>query len=201
MKNIDLVYRYLQKYSDKSIEKFCKLFHKPDQNGKFTAEDIPHLCDILLKIESELEDEHSYNIDWPLKDYILDTILRLAVQSKDDKWIDVIVEAMNRFRNIHRPYLEHANEVIISEFLFGELNENSQTVAIRRASFLNSLKTHISDYKQMLNNFCLDYIQLFEQRIQFEIGVNRDALEKSIGVAQEILSLLKNSTSTSSSNI
>lgn len=191
MKDIDLIYQYLKDSSDESIEKFCKLFCKSPEQERFVAEDIPQLCNVLLKIEYNLEDENSYNIDWPLKDNILDMILCLVVESEDGQWIDVIVRFMNSFNSIPRPYLQHANDVIISEFLFGELKEDPQIVAKRRNRFLKSLKSNYSDYTQTLNNFCLDYVQMFEKRIPFEVGVNRDALEKAVRIAKKILCFLK----------
>ena len=105
--NIDLIYQYLEEYSDKSIKKFCELFYNSPKEVGFIPEDIPQLCDVLFRIECNLEDENSYNIDWPLKDNILDTILCLAVESGDSHWIDVIVRFMNSFNSISRPYLQH----------------------------------------------------------------------------------------------
>ena len=191
MMNIDLIYQYLEEYSDKSIKKFCELFYNSPKEVGFIPEDIPQLCDVLFRIECNLEDENSYNIDWPLKDNILDTILCLAVESGDSHWIDVIVRFMNSFNSISRPYLQHANEVIISEFLFGELEEDPPKVEKRRDIFLKSLKSNCSNYKQTLNNFCLEYVQMFEKRIPFETGVNREALEKAIRVSKKILHFLK----------
>lgn len=78
MCSVDLIYQYLKEYSKETVEQFDDLMDQvmdqAKQGNVFAEEDIDDLCNLLFTVERDLEDESSYNIDWTIKDRIMETI-------------------------------------------------------------------------------------------------------------------------------
>lgn len=81
MRSVDLIYQYLKEYSKETVEQFDDLMDQAEQGNVFAEEDIDDLCNLLFTVERDLEDESSYNIDWTIKDRIMETIIILIWNS------------------------------------------------------------------------------------------------------------------------
>ena len=85
MCSVDLIYQYLKEYSKETVEQFDDLMDQvmdqAKQENVFAEEDIDDLCNLLFTVERDLEDESSYNIDWTIKDRIMETIIILIWNS------------------------------------------------------------------------------------------------------------------------
>lgn len=186
-----LIYQYFQEYSEKSIDEFYKLFDLKQIESIFEPSNIPQLLNTILRIETDLEDEHSHNIDWSIKDEIIDAVLILAFKSKETEWLNAICVAMNSYASTPREYLKHINKVILSEFLFSADQENSKMLLELRIQFLDSMKKYVRDYQSILADFCSNYINEFEGRISFEHGERKVLLQKMVNTAKQLLSFLQ----------
>jgi len=187
----NLIYQYLQEYSEKSLDEFYKLIDTKQIESVLEPSNIPQLLNAILRIETDLEDEHSHNIDWSIKDEVIDAVLILAFKSKETEWLKAISVAMNSFALTPREYLKHANSVILSEFLFSADQENSKILLELRVQFLDSMKKYVQNYQGILADFCSNYIGEFEGRIPFEHGERKVLLQKMVNTAKQMQSFLQ----------
>lgn len=172
MENPEVIYNYLLQYtdcsdnSDEAIEisnnalyELMDLLDDARDKNIFSTKDIPALFDIVLKIELELEDESSYNIEWSIKDQILELILNLICIDGVLVWGDTLSQTINKYRNVNREYIKFAVNKILSFFLFGKTSEYEKTAIENRIAFLKALQKNIPDYKELLISYCNDYIE------------------------------------------
>lgn len=187
----NLIYQYFQEYLEKTIDEFYALFDLKQIDSVFKPNDIPQLLNAILRIETDLEDKHSNNIDWSIKDEIINTVLILAFKSQETEWLNAITVAMNSYASTPREYLKHVNKVILSEFSFSADQENSKKLLESRIQFLDSMKEHVQDYHSILVNFCSDYIDEFEGKITFEYGERKVLLQKMVNTAKQLVVFLQ----------
>lgn len=167
----EVIYQYLQQYadctddSDEAIERsndalysLMDLLDTAKEDDIFSPKDIPELCNIVLKMELELEDEHSSNIEWSVKDQILELIMSLICIEGVSVWGDLLAQTINQFRQVNREYMIVAVEHLLSFFLFGKTSEDDKTIIENRIAFLEALQRNILDYWQLLISYCEAYI-------------------------------------------
>ena len=100
MCSVDLIYQYLKEYSKETVEQFDDLMDQvmdqAKQGNVFAEEDIDDLCNLLFTVERDLEDESSYNIDWTIKDRIMETIIILIWNSGQPTCFEIMAKAIGR---------------------------------------------------------------------------------------------------------
>lgn len=167
----EVIYQYLEQYadcsddSDEAIERandalnsLMDFLESTRENVILSPNDIPALWNIVLKMETELEDEGSYNIEWSVKDQILNLIIRLICVNGISVWGDTLAQTINQFRQIDREYMKAAVTRLLSFFLFGQTSEDEKAAAENRIAFLEALQRNIPDYRQLLLSFCETYL-------------------------------------------
>lgn len=172
MRDPEIIYQYLTQYvdcdddSDDAIEasnnalfSLVELLEEASQNNIFTAQDIPTLFNIIFKIETNLENEQSTNIEWSVKDQILKLSLNLVCSNGVPKWCDTLVKVIKQYRSTSKPYLKVAVEHILSCFIFTDTNEDRATSIENRIFFLETLQRTIPDCKKMLLKYFESYLE------------------------------------------
>ena len=74
--------RHVKDLSKESVELFDDLMDRAEQGGVFSEKDISDLCNLLFLVEKDLENESSYNIQWTLKDRIMEMIIILVIEKE-----------------------------------------------------------------------------------------------------------------------
>lgn len=92
MSNFELIYQYLKDLSKESVELFDDLMDRAEQGGVFSEKDISDLCNLLFLVEKDLENESSYNIQWTLKDRIMEMIIILVIEKESPICFEAIVD-------------------------------------------------------------------------------------------------------------
>lgn len=151
--NTDLLYEYLKEYSKESISKFDDIMNQAEQGSIFFEKDISQLCDLLFLVEKNLEDESSYNIDWTIKERIMETIIILTLKSPKAENFEAIAKAINKYKSISRPYLQYVIETFLTVFLLGTPQESENETAKNREAFLIAMKKYTENYQDILKNF------------------------------------------------
>mgnify|MGYP000093216417 CR=1 FL=1 len=142
MRSVDLIYQYLKEYSKETVEQFDDLMDQAEQGNVFAEEDIDDLCNLLFTVERDLEDESSYNIDWTIKDRIMETIIILIWNSGQPTCFEIIAKAIGKYSTLSRPYLKYVIETFLTVFLLGAPNQSENEIVRNRAIFLGAMKRH-----------------------------------------------------------
>lgn len=171
MQTPEVIYQYLLQYtdgtddSDEAVERanqalyaLMDLLDEAGRGGIFSAKDIPVLWNVVVRMELELEDEDSYNIEWSVKDQLLELIMNLVCMDGVSKWADTLAEMVDQGRQIDRAYMKTAVEHLLSFFLFGKTGEEGQNEAENRIAFGEALQRKIPDCRQMLLTYCEAYL-------------------------------------------
>ena len=171
MQTPEVIYQYLLQYtdgtddSDEAVERanqalyaLMDLLDEAGRGGIFSAKDIPALWNVVVRMELELEDEDSYNIEWSVKDQLLELIMNLVCMDGVSKWADTLAEMVDQGRQIDRAYMKTAVEHLLSFFLFGKTGEEGQNEAENRIAFGEALQRKIPDSRQMLLTYCEAYL-------------------------------------------
>ena len=127
MQTPEVIYQYLLQYtdgtddSDEAVERanqalyaLMDLLDEAGRGGIFSAKDIPALWNVVVRMELELEDEDSYNIEWSVKDQLLELIMNLVCMDGVSKWADTLAEMVDQGRQIDRAYMKTAVEHLLS---------------------------------------------------------------------------------------
>lgn len=179
MSHAEFMYQCFSEYSNKSIRKLTELIEQAEDQT-FSAKDIVPMCDMLLKVESELENEHSYNIDWSIKDEVVELILMLVMKNGVSIWADAITTAINKYAQISRPYLAMAIDTFLSVLIFTDTSTDKSTSIQNRLTFLKSLQKNVPDYKNLLISLCEKNIsQWMESNHMTEEEVKSMAIESN----------------------
>ena len=156
MRSVDLIYQYLKEYSKEPVEQFDDLMDQvmdqAEQGNIFAEEDIDDLCNLLFTVERDLEDESSYNIDWTIKDRIMETIIILIWNSGQPTCFEIIAKAIGKYSTLSRPYLKYVIETFLTVFLLGAPNQSENEIVRNRAIFLGAMKRHTQ--KEIVKKFC-----------------------------------------------
>ena len=156
MCSVDLIYQYLKEYSKETVEQFDDLMDQvmdqAKQGNVFAEEDIDDLCNLLFTVERDLEDESSYNIDWTIKDRIMETIIILIWNSGQPTCFEIIAKAIGKYSTLSRPYLKYVIETFLTVFLLGAPNQSENEIVRNRAIFLGAMKRHTQ--KEIVKKFC-----------------------------------------------
>ena len=152
MSSVDLIYQYLKEYSKETVEQFDDLMDQAEQESIFTEEDINALCHLLFSVERDLENESSYNIDWTIKDRIMETIIILIWNSGQPTCFEIIAKAIGKYSTLSRPYLKYVIETFLTVFLLGVPNQSEDEIVRNRAIFLGAMKGHTQ--KEIVKKFC-----------------------------------------------
>ncbi len=156
MRSVDLIYQYLKEYSKETVEQFDDLMDQvmdqAEQGNIFAEEDIDDLCNLLFTVERDLEDESSYNIDWTIKDRIMETIIILIWNSGQPTCFEIIAKAIGKYSTLSRPYLKYVIETFLTVFLLGAPNQSENEIVRNRAIFLGAMKRHTQ--KEIVKKFC-----------------------------------------------
>lgn len=156
MGNVDLLYQYLEEYSEDSILAFDDLMDQAESENLFCGNDIPALCTLLLNIEKNLEDESSCNIQWSSKDRITELIVMLALQESRPDYFAAIAKMMDQSSILSRPYLKRVFDTFLTVFLLGSPDQEEHEMKQNRNLFLDALKQHTKAYKDIVGTFCED---------------------------------------------
>ena len=156
MCSVDLIYQYLKEYSKETVEQFDDLMDQvmdqAKQGNVFAEEDIDDLCNLLFTVERDLEDESSYNIDWTIKDRIMETIIILIWNSGQPTCFEIIAKAIGKYSTLSRPYLKYVIETFLTVFLLGVPNQSEDEIVRNRAIFFGAMKGHTQ--KEIVKKFC-----------------------------------------------
>ena len=156
MRSVDLIYQYLKEYSKETVEQFDDLMDQvmdqAEQGNIFAEEDIDDLCNLLFTVERDLEDESSYNIDWTIKDRIMETIIILIWNSGQPTCFEIIAKGIGKYSTLSRPYLKYVIETFLTVFLLGAPNQSENEIVRNRAIFLGAMKRHTQ--KEIVKKFC-----------------------------------------------
>ena len=156
MRSVGIIYQYLKEYSKETVEQFDDLMDQvmdqAEQGNIFSEEDIDDLCNLLFTVERDLEDESSYNIDWTIKDRIMETIIILIWNSGQPTCFEIIAKAIGKYSTLSRPYLKYAIETFLTVFLLGAPNQSENEIVRNRAIFLGAMKRHTQ--KEIVKKFC-----------------------------------------------
>jgi len=152
MKNAELIYQYLKEFSNESIDAYNSLMEQAA--NIFTEQEIPELCQVLLKIETTLEDERSCNIDWSIKDSLVELIVILVIKYDVPRYADIMAQAINQYTQVTRPFLKTAVDTFLSIFIFANTSDDQNESAKNRFAFLEALQRNIPNYKDLLLEFC-----------------------------------------------
>jgi len=166
MTNVELIYQYLEEYSNETIEAYNVLLEKAQEEDIFTEHDIPELFRVLLKIETTLEDEGSCHIDWSIKDDLVETIAILIMKYGVSRWADTMAQAIGQYTQVTRPFLETAIDTFISVFLFTSTGHDQDESIENRFLFFEALQRNVPNYKDLLLKFCERNIALWMEREQ-----------------------------------
>ena len=139
MSSVDLIYQYLKVYSQKTVEQFDDLMDQvmdqAEQGNVFAEEDIDDWCNLLFTVERDLEDESSYNIDWTIKDRIMETIIILIWNSGQPTCFEIIAKAIGKYSTLSRPYLKYVIETFLTVFLLGVPNQSEDENCTKSSHF------------------------------------------------------------------
>lgn len=156
MRSVDLIYQYLKEYSKETVEQFDDLMDQvmdqAEQGNVFAEEDIDDLCNLLFTVERDLEDKSSYNIDWTIKDRIMETIIILIWNSGQPTCFEIIAKAIGKYSTLSRPYLKYVIETFLTVFLLGAPNQSENEIVRNRAIFLGAMKRYTQ--KEIVKKFC-----------------------------------------------
>ena len=123
-----------------------------EQGNIFSEKDIDDLCNLLFVVERDLENESSYNIDWTIKDRIMETIIILTWNSRQPTRFDTIAKAIGKYSTLSRPYLKNVIETFLSIFLLGTPNQSEDEIAQNQALFLSTMRAHTQT--EVVKRFC-----------------------------------------------
>lgn len=156
MRSVGIIYQYLKEYSKETVEQFDDLMDQvmdqAEQGNIFSEEDIDDLCNLLFTVERDLEDESSYNIDWTIKDRIMETIIILIWNSGQPTCYEIIAKAIGKYSTLSRPYLKYVIETFLTVFLLGVPNQSEDEIIRNRTIFLGAMKEHTR--KEIVKKFC-----------------------------------------------
>lgn len=156
MRSVGIIYQYLKEYSKETVEQFDDLMDQvmdqAEQGNIFSEEDIDDLCNLLFAVERDLEDESSYNIDWTIKDRIMETIIILIWNSGQPTCFEIIAKAIGKYSTLSRPYLKYVIETFLTVFLLGVPNQSEDEIIRNRTIFLGAMKEHTR--KEIVKKFC-----------------------------------------------
>lgn len=152
MRSVGIIYQYLKEYSKETVEQFDDLMDQAEQGNIFSEEDIDDLCNLLFTVERDLEDESSYNIDWTIKDRIMETIIILIWNSGQPTCFEIIAKAIGKYSTLSRPYLKYVIETFLTVFLLGVPNQSEDEIIRNRTIFLGAMKEHTR--KEIVKKFC-----------------------------------------------
>ena len=156
MRSVGIIYQYLKEYSKETVEQFDDLMDQvmdqAKQGNVFAEEDIDDLCNLLFTVERDLEDESSYNIDWTIKDRIMETIIILIWNSGQPTCFEIIAKAIGKYSTLSRPYLKYVIETFLTVFLLGVPNQSEDEIIRNRTIFLGAMKEHTR--KEIVKKFC-----------------------------------------------
>lgn len=154
MNNIDLIYQYLKEYSKETVEQFDDLMDQAEEDNIFSEEDISGLCNLLFSVERDLENESSYNIDWSIKERIMETIIILTWNCGQPTCFEIIAKAIGKYSTLSRPYLKYVIETFLTVFLLGTPDQSEDEIAQNRSLLLKAMKDYTQDYKEIIKSFC-----------------------------------------------
>lgn len=183
MNNIELIYQYLKEYSKESVTQFDDLMDQAEQGDIFSEKDIDALCNLLFSVERDLEDESSYNIDWTIKDRIMELIIVLALKSGSTACFEAIAEWINKYNTISRPYLANVVETFLTVFLLGSPNQDEKEIAQNREIILEAMKQHTQNYQKIVKDYCISNLN--------KLSSNKDEDELPLEVRQLKSSLME----------
>lgn len=156
MRSVGIIYQYLKEYSKETVEQFDDLMDQvmdqAEQGNIFSEEDIDDLCNLLFTVERDLEDESSYNIDWTIKDRIMETIIILIWNSGQPTCFEIIAKAIGKYSTLSRPYLKYVIETFLTVFLLGVPNQSEDEIIRNRTIFLGAMKEHTR--KEIVKKIC-----------------------------------------------
>ncbi|MBD5155835.1 MAG: hypothetical protein HDT15_12445 [Oscillibacter sp.] len=161
MANVELIYQYLEEFSNETIEAYNVLMDRAQEEDIFTEHDIPELFQVLLKVETTLEDERSCNIDWSIKDSLVELIAILVMKYGVSCWADTMAQAINQYTQVTRPFLKTAIDTFISVFLFASTSHSQDESIENRFIFLEALQRNVHNYRELLLEFCERNIALW----------------------------------------
>jgi len=150
MSNFELIYQYLKDLSKESVELFDDLMDRAEQGGVFSEKDISDLCNLLFLVEKDLENESSYNIQWTLKDRIMEMIIILVIEKESPICFEAIAEAINKYETISRPYLSSVIETFLTVFLLGSPNQSEEEITQNRMFLLKAMERCTRNYKKIV---------------------------------------------------
>lgn len=183
MNNMELIYQYLKEYSKESVTQFDDLMDQAEQGDIFSEKDIDALCNLLFSVERDLEDESSYNIDWTIKDRIMELIIVLALKSGSTACFEAIAEWINKYNTISRPYLANVVETFLTVFLLGSPNQDEKEIAQNRELILEAMKQHTQNYQKIVKDYCISNLN--------KLSSNKDEDELPLEVRQLKSSLME----------
>ena len=154
MSNFELIYQYLKDLSKESVELFDDLMDRAEQGGVFSEKDISDLCNLLFLVEKDLENESSYNIQWTLKDRIMEMIIILVIEKESPICFEAIAEAINKYETISRPYLSSVIETFLTVFLLGSPNQSEEEITQNRMFLLKAMERCTRNYKKIVMDYC-----------------------------------------------
>ena len=183
MCSVDLIYQYLKEYSKETVEQFDDLMDQvmdqAKQGNVFAEEDIDDLCNLLFTVERDLEDESSYNIDWTIKDRIMETIIILIWNSGQPTCFEIIAKAIGKYSTLSRPYLKYVIETFLTVFLLGAPSQSEDEIVRNRAIFLGAMKGYTQ--KEIVKKFCESNLkQIKEKEKNEELPLKTQELKSSL---------------------
>ena len=183
MCSVDLIYQYLKEYSKETVEQFDDLMDQvmdqAKQGNVFAEEDIDDLCNLLFTVERDLEDESSYNIDWTIKDRIMEAIIILIWNSGQPTCFEIIAKAIGKYSTLSRPYLKYVIETFLTVFLLGAPSQSEDEIVRNRAIFLGAMKGYTQ--KEIVKKFCESNLkQIKEKEKNEELPLKTQELKSSL---------------------
>ena len=183
MCSVDLIYQYLKEYSKETVEQFDDLMDQvmdqAKQGNVFAEEDIDDLCNLLFTVERDLEDESSYNIDWTIKDRIMETIIILIWNSGQPTCFEIIAKAIGKYSTLSRPYLKYVIETFLTVFLLGVPSQSEDEIVRNRAIFLGAMKGYTQ--KEIVKKFCESNLkQIKDKEKNEELPLKTQELKSSL---------------------
>ena len=133
---------------------FDDLMDRAEQGGVFSEKDISDLCNLLFLVEKDLENESSYNIQWTLKDRIIEMIIILVIEKESPICFEAIAEAINKYETISRPYLSSVIETFLTVFLLGAPNQSEEEITQNRMFLMKAMERCTRNYKKIVMDYC-----------------------------------------------
>lgn len=123
--------------------------------------------------------EYLYNIDWTIKDRIMETIIILIWNSGQPTCFEIIAKAIGKYSTLSRPYLKYVIETFLTVFLLGAPSQSEDEIVRNRAIFLGAMKGYTQ--KEIVKKFCESNLkQIKEKEKNEELPLKTQELKSSL---------------------